>query len=113
MSNRRENVVFEDNKEDEDFEIWPELLGDKHFVLSLLLCDCYLNNDLTWPWSCRPETTGRRGIDRLIRGGSNAIDARDEHLLESGLKGWPNITKLNTGMIGCVQTTPLPRLGEI
>ena len=31
---------------DEDFEIWPELLGDKHFVLSLPLCDAYLNLSL-------------------------------------------------------------------
>ena len=100
MSARNEE---DDDEEEEDFEIWPELRGDKHFVLSLPLCDAYLNNDSTWPWVVLVPR--RRDVVESI----DLSEADQTQLMremsicsKALLKGWPNITKLNTGMIGCV-----------
>ena len=98
-----EKMSSSKTNEDEDFEIWPELLGDKHFVLSLPLCDAYLNNDSTWPWVVLVPR--RRDVVESI----DLSEADQTRLMremsicsKALLKGWPNITKLNTGMIGCV-----------
>lgn len=115
MSNRRENVVFEDNKRGRGLRDMARTARGQ--ALRALFTPVRLLLEQRFDVAvgrARPETTGRRGIDRLIRGGSNAIDARDEHLLESARERMAKHHQIEHGDDRMrVQTTPLPRLGEI
>ena len=116
MSNRRENVVFEGQQTRTRTSRYGQNCSGTSTSCSPCPCaTAYLNNDLDVAVGrARPETTGRRGIDRLIRGGSNATDARDEHLLESARERMAKHHQIEHGDDRMrVQTTPLPRLGEI
>ena len=93
------------NKEESDdaFHIWPQLKGDKHFVCSLPLSDVYLNNDSTWPWVVLvPRENDTVEYHDLSNEAQMQLMREMSALSRVLLKGWPEIAKLNTGMIGCV-----------
>ena len=114
MSNRRENVVFEDKRGRGLRDMARTARGQ---ALRALFTPVRLLLEQRFDVAvgrARPETARCRGIDRLIRGGSNAIDARDEHLLESARERMAKHHQIEHGDDRMrVQTTPLPRLGEI
>lgn len=115
MSNRRENVVFEDNKRGRGLrDMARTARGQALRALFTPVRRVLEQRFDVAVGRARPETTKCRGIDRLIRGGSNAIDARDEHLLESARERMAKHHQIEHGDDRMrVQTTPLPRLGEI
>ena len=93
----------EEEEEEEPFEIWPSLKGDKHFVCSLPLSDVYLNNDSTWPWVVLvPRRNGLVEYTDLPDDLQLQLMREMSLLSKVLLSGWPEISKLNTGMIGCV-----------
>ena len=88
---------------DDAFHIWPQLKGDKHFVHSLPLSDVYLNNDSTWPWVVLvPRENDMVEYHDLSNEAQMQLMREMSALSRVLLKGWPEIAKLNTGMIGCV-----------
>ena len=88
---------------DDTFHIWPQLKGDKHFVYSLPLSDVYLNNDSTWPWVVLvPRENDMVEYHDLSNEAQMQLMREMSALSRVLLKGWPEIAKLNTGMIGCV-----------
>jgi len=103
QSSSEQNMSGKKEESEDTFYIWPSLKGDKHFVRSLPLSDVYLNNDSTWPWIVlvpRKNDT----VEYTDLSNEDQMQLMREMSVASRVltKGWPAISKLNTGMIGCV-----------
>lgn len=103
LSLSRTSMSGTKEESDDKFLIWPQLKGDKHFVRSLPLSDVYLNNDSTWPWVVLVPRKNDMVEYHELSNEEQMQLMREMTLISRVLwKGWPEIAKLNTGMIGCV-----------
>jgi diadenosine tetraphosphate (Ap4A) HIT family hydrolase len=86
-----------------DFVISEQLESDKQLICDLKLSAVYLNNDKQWPWvvlvprkNDMVEFTDLEECERMEL--MREMSAVQKAIVE----GWPEVSKMNLGMIGCV-----------